>query len=111
MLAAVHLGHHHGTDGALLLLAALLLSRARVAGCGLRHVFAAYVALMLAYGTVNLTQDLWHEQVVKRGWTSWDIPSTLVPSASWSWAAVLAGAALLYAVGFARSDEDGAQRR
>lgn len=111
VLAAVHLGHHHGTDGALLLLTTLLLSRVRVTGRGLRTVFAAYVALMSAYGTVNFTQDLWHEQVVKRGWTTWDIPSALVPHASWSWAVVLAGAALLYAFGFARSGEDDTQRR
>ncbi|HJS49688.1 MAG TPA: hypothetical protein VJ745_05145, partial [Gaiellaceae bacterium] len=36
LIAAVHLGHHHGTDGALLALTALLLSRVQVEGRRLR---------------------------------------------------------------------------
>ena len=67
--AAVHLGHHHGGDGAVLVLTALLLSRVRLRPGSLRLVVTGYLGVMLAYGAVNLAQDLWHEQVVKRGWT------------------------------------------
>ena len=40
------------------------------------------------YGGVNFVQDLWHEQVVKRGWTDAGIPSAFLAggrSGSWSW--------------------------
>ncbi|MGH3133536.1 MAG: hypothetical protein ACRDNY_07325 [Gaiellaceae bacterium] len=103
--AAVHLGHHHGFAGTLLVLSALLLSRPRLAGARLSHAYAALVSLLLAYGAANLVQDLWHEQVVKRGWTSADIPSVLLPGLSPMWALVLAGAALAYGLGFARRAE------
>ena len=103
--AAVHLGHHHGTTGMLMVLSALLLSRPRLTGARVRQVYAVLVSLMLAYGTANLVNDLWHEQVVKRGWTSWDIPSALEPRLHAIWLVVLGGAALLYALGFARGDE------
>ena len=88
--AAVHLGHHHGLMGALLVLSALLLSRPRLAHVTLGRVYSVLVSLMLAYGTANLVQDLWHEQVVKRDWTSWDIPSALVPKLSVMWALIVA---------------------
>ena len=58
-------GHHHGLDGVLLALSALLLSRMQVTR--LRAVVGAYLALMLAYGLANAVQDAWLEQVVKRG--------------------------------------------
>ena len=103
--AAVHLGHHHGFAGTLLVLSALLLSRPRLAGARLRHAYAALVSLMLAYGAANLIQDLWHEQVVKRGWTGWDIPSVLTPDLSVMWGLVLVAAAATYALGFARRAE------
>lgn len=102
--AAVHLGHHHGTTGMLLVLSALLLSRPRLAGVRVRHVYAVLVSLMLTYGFANMANDFWHEQVVKRGWTSWDIPSALEPRLHAIWLVVLGGAALLYALGFARRD-------
>ena len=41
---------------------------------------------------MNLVQDAWGEQVVKRGWTSWQIPSALHPSLSWVWLVILGGA-------------------
>ena len=103
--AAVHLGHHHGFAGTLLVLAALVLSRPRLAGRRVRHAYATLLSLMLAYGVANLVQDFWHEQVLKRGWTSADIPSVLLPESSVMWALVLAGAALAYALGFARRAE------
>jgi hypothetical protein len=78
-IAAVHLGHHHGTDGALLVLTALLLSRVAVDRSRLRIAIFAYLGTMLAYGGVNFAQDSWNEQIVKRGWSDSGIPSALLP--------------------------------
>ena len=89
-IAAVHLGHHHGLDGAVLLLTALLLSRVAIASRRLRIVTFAYLGAMLAYGTVNFVQDDWNEQLVKRGWTDASIPSALLPSAKPIWLVVAA---------------------
>lgn len=101
--AAVHLGHHHGLAGTLFFLAALVLSRRAPRGLG--RLYAVLVGLMLAYGAANLVQDLWHEQVVKRGWTDWDVPSALVPGASATWGVVVAATVALYVLGFARARE------
>ena len=109
--AAVHLGHHHGTMGMLMVLSALLLSRPWLTGARLRHVYAVLVSLMLVYGLTNIANDFWHEQVVKRGWTSWDIPSAEHPRWHVIWLLMLAGTALLYALGFARGDETALDRR
>jgi hypothetical protein len=92
-LAAVHLGHHHGLDGTLIVLSALLLSRPRLGTGALEHVTRAYVSLAIAYGAVNLAEDLWHEQVVKRGWIEWKIPSALHPILSPVWLVILGLAA------------------
>jgi hypothetical protein len=89
-IAAVHLGHHHGQDGALLVLTALLLSRMWLARGGLRIAFFAYLGAMVAYGGVNFVQDLWNEQIVKRGWTDASIPSALIPGARPIWLVVVA---------------------
>jgi hypothetical protein len=89
-IAAVHLGHHHGTDGALLVLTALLLSRVGLERGRLRTVTVAYLGTMLAYGGVNFVQDAWNEQIVKRGWTDAGIPSALLPGAKPIWAVVVA---------------------
>jgi hypothetical protein len=78
-IAAVHLGHHHGTDGAVLVLTALLLSRVAVDRRRIRIATFAYLGTMLAYGGVNFVQDAWNEQVVKRGWTDAGVPSALLP--------------------------------
>jgi len=102
--AAVHLGHHHGWTGALLVLSALLLSRVRLASPGSQKVFAVLLSLAAAYGTAILLNDFWHEQVVKRGWTTWDIPSALQPGLDVIWAIVLVATAVLYVLGFARRD-------
>jgi len=88
-IAAVHLGHHHGTDGALLVLTALLLSRVAVERRGLRIATFAYLGTMLAYGGVNFVQDAWNEQVVKRGWTDAGIPSALLPGVKPIWGVVI----------------------
>jgi hypothetical protein len=100
VIAAVHLGHHHGMDGALLFVTALLLSRMRVPRGRLRVVVGAYLGVMLAYGAVNCVQDAWNEQIMKRGWTDASIPSAIVPGARPIWLvvvtlAVIAAVALL----------------
>ena len=100
--AAVHLGQHHSTAGFLLALSALLLSRPRLTGHRLRTAYAVLVSLMLAYGVANVVNDLWHEQVVKRGWASWDVPEATQPSLNLTWALVLVATVLLYAGGFGR---------
>jgi hypothetical protein len=94
---AVHAGHHHGLDGVLLALSALALSRMRLTR--LRIAVGAYLALMLAYGVANAVQDCWLEQVVKRGWTSREIPSLIVPKASLGWAAIVLAAVAFFALG------------
>ena len=104
----MHLGHHHGFAGMLFLLAALLLSRPAVSGTKLRIAYRALVSLLLVYGSVNLVQDLWHEQVLKRGWTEWDIPEAIVPGPHLIWLIMLGGAAVAYTLGFAEGDTAGA---
>jgi hypothetical protein len=93
-IAAVHLGHHHGLDGAILVLTGLLLSRVVVPERRLRAVVHGYLGLMLAYGAVNCIQDAWNEQLVKRGWTDASIPSALLPSLTPIWL-VVAGLAVV----------------
>ena len=100
--AAVHLGQHHSMAGFLLALSALLLSRPRLLGDRLRTAYAARICLMLAYGVANMVNDLWHEQVVKRGWASWDVPEATQPELNLTWALMLTASAILYACGFAR---------
>src|SRR5262245_51143662 len=95
-LPAVHLGHHHGLDGAVMMLFALLLSRVRLSGERLENVLLLYVSLMFAYGSMNFAEDGWHEQVVKRGWLEWRIPSALLPRFHWIWLVTLGLAALVY---------------
>ena len=90
-LAAVHLGHHHGADGVLFALSALLLSR----GLGalrtsrLHYPLTIYVALMFVYGLANAAQDFWGEQLVKRGTTGWHFPSVLQPALTPAWGLML----------------------
>jgi hypothetical protein len=98
--AAVHHGHHHGLDGLLLGLTVLLLSRlvGTIRRRRLRVATAAYLALLLAYALGNLANDLWVEQVTKRGWTSWQIPDVLQPHVSVAWAVLLLAGAAFYAL-------------
>jgi hypothetical protein len=91
---AVHHGHHHGMDGVLLVLTALLFSR-RVER---RPLLAAYVSLMFCYGVGNFANDFWIEQVVKRGWTSWEIPDVAVPRLSVAWSLIVIAAVGLWAL-------------
>jgi hypothetical protein len=95
---AVHHGQHHGMEGVLLVLTALLLSRrlADVRGRGLRNLLAAYLALMFCYGIGNIANDFWIEQVVKRGWTSWEIPNVLQPRVTIAWSLIVIAAVVLW---------------
>jgi hypothetical protein len=95
---AVHHGHHHGMDGVLLVLAALLLSRALagVRARGLRLAVGAYLSLMVAYGLANIANDFEIEQVLKRGWTSWEMPSVLQPAANLPWLGIVLAAAAMW---------------
>ena len=99
---AVHLGHHHGFDGALLALSALTLSR--VLGTMRRRRVQAflglYLSVMLAYGLANEVQDAWGEQLVKRGVVGWAIPSVLVPAATPEFGAAIGAGVLLYLLVF-----------
>ena len=92
---AVHHGQHHGWQATMLALTALALSR-----LPRPRLLDAYLALMLAYGVANLVNDDWLEQVVKRGWTSREMPSVLVPAANWGWAAIFVGAVAVWALWF-----------
>ncbi len=103
-IAAVHLGHHHGTDGAALAVTALLLSRVFVPWQRLRIATFAYLGLMLAYGSVNFAQDAWNEQIVKRGWTDASIPSALLPGFRPIWAVVV-GLAVVATLVLLREDK------
>ena len=101
---AVHLGHHHGFDGALLSLSALVLSRpiGSLASRRVRFALALYLAVMLAYGLANQVQDDWVEQLVKRGWIGWSIPSLLVPAATPEFVAMIAAGVVVYVLLFRR---------
>jgi hypothetical protein len=51
---------------------------------------------MLVYGLTNMANDLWSEQVVKRNWTTWQIPDVLSPKPSAAWAALIACTVVVY---------------
>jgi hypothetical protein len=90
-LRAVHLGHHHGLDGVIFIIASLLLGR-KVGQIGptlLQAIMRWYLAFMFAYGLFNSAQDFWLEQFVKRGWTDREIPSMLVPKLTPAWGLVI----------------------
>jgi hypothetical protein len=90
MIAAVHLGEHHGFMGTLLFWTALLLSRpVAVIGGRLGTVVRAYLSIAAAYGAVNMTQDAWNEQLWKRDVVDWKIPSALLPALQPIWLVTL----------------------
>jgi hypothetical protein len=95
-LHAVHLGRHHGMDGVLVAISALVLSRVprQMASRAGTMILTAYLALMFVYGLANALQDFWLEQLFKRGVTSVEIPSLIRPGLTWAWAAIV-GVALL----------------
>ena len=88
-IAAVHLGHHHGFDGSLVALSALLLSRPRLRAGRTATVTLVCVGVAFAYGIVNCVQDTWNEQLVKRGTLEWKIPSAIYPKLAWIWLVII----------------------
>lgn len=103
-IASVHLGSHEGMDGALLAVAALLLTRLTPSFNGRRLAAATstILALYLAYGVANLIQDDWLEQVFKRGWTDDKIASFVAPQLSMRWGIVVVVGIALELVWFRR---------
>ncbi len=94
----VHPGDHHGFDGLLFLLTALLLARVigAVTPRWLDRALSGFVAFMLVYGIANFLQDFWYEQAVRRGWSSYDIPNTTVPAATPVWGVILLGSVIAW---------------
>jgi len=101
-LHAVHLGNHEGLDGWLLAVTALGLRpvAAQMRPTRLRGVLSAYLALLLCYGVMVSLQDGWNEQLIKRGWTSHDLPSVITPGLNAGTAVLLAATAAVYWVAF-----------
>ena len=91
----VHLGEHHGLEGYLLVVTALLLSR-QLPRMRRPIPLAAYLSLMIAYGVGNMANDAWYEQIVKRGWIDWRIPGVLQPSLTWMWGLVIVVGATIF---------------
>jgi hypothetical protein len=98
--AAVHLGEHHGFVGLQLVTAMLLLTRElpRLRSGWRRTALAAWMSGLIAYGLGNIANDAWGEQIVKRGWTEWGLPSVVRPSPNWLWLVVLAVGAAVFLV-------------
>jgi hypothetical protein len=103
---AVHHGDHHGLNGVLLVSSALVLTRLlpSIKRAALRLVTGAYLALLLTYGVGNIANDFWLEQVGKREWTTWLVPSVLEPHFGWGWAAVVAGAFVVWTAWFSQNE-------
>jgi hypothetical protein len=99
-LRAVHLGNHEGIDGVLLAITAVVLMRTlgQIARSARRTALAAYLSLLLVYGLGVALADGWHEQITKRGWTAWRVPSVLHPAASWAWLVALVAALVVWLV-------------
>src|SRR5919198_6575816 len=111
--AAVHLGHHHGMDGVLLTLAALLLVplARRTTTPALRLLIGLYLGLEIAYGLANTAQDAWLEQVAKRGWTTHVMPGVLRPAATLPWLGIAVAAAVFAALILRRAPAPRSGRR
>ena len=97
--ARVHLGEHHGLEGYLVVVTALLLSRQLPR---MRHPtpLAIYLSTMIAYGLGNMANDAWYEQIVKRGWTGWRIPGVFHPGLTWMWGLVIVVGAAIFFIAF-----------
>lgn len=110
---AVHLGHHHGLDGALLVWTGLALSRqvGAVRPGRLRDGLAMSIGFCGVYGFARAVEDAWYEQVVKRGRTDVRLARLVVdgrPVSGWGWAAVVAAG---LGVGATIRGRDGTLRR
>ncbi len=95
---AVHLGDHHGFNGALLLIAAIWLSRVQLGSPTMRRLTRGYLSLLGAYGAVNFVQDLTHEQLYKRDWVTWRIPNASKPTLTPVWLVIFALAIAAHAL-------------
>ncbi len=106
-LAAVHLGHHHGLDGFLFVASSLVLGRVlrTLSRRRFSSAIRVYLAFMFGYGLANLVNDAWLEQVVKRGWSDYRIPSFLRPELSGAWLLLIAGVVVLWFAFFRADDE------
>jgi hypothetical protein len=95
---AVHYGDHHGLWGTLLVISALLVSRmlGAVRSNRLHAALGFLLAGIILYGLMNIANDAWLEQVVKRGWTDWTIPSVLKPAVNWGWLVIIVGAVAVW---------------
>lgn len=107
--ASVHLGEHHGFQGLLLVVTALLLSRElpRMSPTRLRTGLAVYLSVMIPYGVANMANDGWNEQIVERGWTSWTVPDMLRPSLTWAWGVMILAAVAVYFSSFRARSSSG----
>jgi hypothetical protein len=56
------------------------------------------LALMFVYGVANFAQDWWLEQVVKRGWSSVEIPEVLLPAVTPAWGVIILAAVALHLI-------------
>jgi hypothetical protein len=95
---AVHYGDHHGLEMTLVLIAALVASRwlGAIRSHSLHTAFGLVTGVVVVYSVMNIANDAWLEQVVKRGWTNWEIPGVLVPRANWGWSVILVGGLLTW---------------
>jgi hypothetical protein len=106
----VHVGEHHGLEGYLLVLTALLLSR-QLPRMRRPTALAAYLSLMIAYGVGNMANDGSYEQLTKRGWIDWQVPSVLEPRPTWIWGLlVLVGAVIFLTALQPRRDRSATHR-
>ena len=54
-----------------------------------RLALAISSAFLLVYGLANAVQDAWTEQIVKREWTTYELPNVLVPTAQIAWLVIV----------------------
>ena len=97
---AVHHGVHHGWQGLLLILSALLLTR-----LPLRRTVTPLFALLIAYGAGNIANDGSNEQLVERGRLGSPFPDVIQPALNWGWVAVLGAALVIWAVWLQRTGD------
>lgn len=105
VLASVHLGLHEGLAGSQMVLTALLLSRTLrtiPSRPWLRASVSVYLGLLFSYGGIVSLNDVWNEQLVKRGTFDFQLPYLLTPSLSWDWAILLLSAAAVHLLWFRR---------
>ena len=59
----------------------------------------------------NMLNDGWNEQIVKRGWTTWKIPSVLQPGLTWMWGLVIVAGAAIFFTAFQQRRDHAATHR